>query len=304
MNRKQARLALTALVVLSLLVAPISARPKRKRETPEDLVRFFISKEEGVGYIDLKRNRAAMRLVAMGDSALPAVEKALTQLEREGESSQVEPGAYWLLYAYARLKGRAGYDRLKGMLLSPQLQTLHYLVEEAIAVSLDLTSFRSSSDDVRVFEKWPNNLPQDALNEFLGAWISGDRKAMESSMSPWTKPGMARLLETQPWEKLRQELLRESPEPVVLFGFRLSPPDLGRPPFTALYAGQPSPDRVIPSEGNVDLFTGNHYCARFRFRFVDLGNQHFSVESEDIRALLQQLGKCLSRPTAEHTPKR
>jgi hypothetical protein len=164
----------------------------------------------------------ANRLVAMGDSALPALEQALSSLEANGVKSPFASEAEWLLLAYAEIKGPAASTRLRRMIGKRLLKDYAVSLDESVALSLGLTSyvsaFRKTNDHqcsvensdavilpsrpckpasreipIETFHCDRGGEPRDALDQFILALETGNRLLLEWSIGPQAKSTVRQL---------------------------------------------------------------------------------------------------------------
>ena len=148
--------------------------------------------------------------------------------------------------------------------------------------------------------------PQNALDQFVLAWVLDDRQAFEAGLSPRAKRSLSRLAKSESWESLRHKWLRESPDPVVGFGYRLPlAPELinfidplDRPLSVS------SRGYIRNPETTAEFYEWDRPCGKVRVRFLDLqdgplGKPHFVVDNDDIGKVLASLSPCLSRPATQ-----
>ncbi len=116
---------------------------------------------------------AALRLANWGDTALPKIEKFLDAVE----AGQSPWGANWMELAYARIKGRDAFGRLRRLEVASAniAPDESFGLDVAIALSLGLTSFVSSptASVLHFPESLPNLCrptaePREALDRFIG----------------------------------------------------------------------------------------------------------------------------------------
>lgn len=128
-----------------------------QEQSAAELIRSLtrLSDLEAMGVINnpcgqlMTERRSAMALAALGDAALPDLEKVLDATDaRQGTSF----GLPWLEMAYPRIKGRAAYERLRGLELDSKVgadgpfgeDSGRRELDSAVALSLGLTSFVSA----------------------------------------------------------------------------------------------------------------------------------------------------------------
>jgi hypothetical protein len=87
---------------------------------------------------------AAISLARLGQPALPSIEAALDSVGQY-RPPDLAVGSGWFLAAYASIKGRDAFPRLRRMAADPGLRALASEIDDAISLSLGLTSYVSSS---------------------------------------------------------------------------------------------------------------------------------------------------------------
>lgn len=284
--------------------------PARKPDwgSPEGLVRFLTGRTGPLfrpilGGVVVDDRDAGVALVRFGEAAVPHIIRGLEEMRADGVLSKGTSGAYWLLYALARIERGPAYERLRPMLLDPGLRPIEDALEDAIAVSLQLTSFRCSLHGSTVKIPIGFHRPQNALDQLALAWVLDDREAFEATLGPRAKRSLDTLLISHTWEKLRARLLRESLDGVVGFGYRLPlPPEvvgfidpLDRPTSVSGKGYDRYP------ETTAEFYEWNRPCGKVTVRFLDLqdgplGKPHWVVDNDDIGKLLASLSSCLFLP--------
>ena len=157
--RTTAIASLAGVALLGLVTAGVGSA-QTKEQSPADLIRFLTYQSDrppsfaqefgqlSCGSEDAEAHdsrAAAASLARLGASALPSLEGALDSIEKKGERSEFSSGAPWLLYAYAKIEGPAAFSRLRRMIARPRLNFFQAGLDNAIALSLGLTSYVSSS---------------------------------------------------------------------------------------------------------------------------------------------------------------
>jgi hypothetical protein len=161
-------------------------------------------------------------LVAMGVSAVPAIEEALDSFEAQGAKSPVASKVPWLLLAYARIKGPAVSSRLRRMIGKPLLREYAVSLDQSLALSLGLTSYvsafrkrrehqcmdgpsggvvlrskpckpASSEVPIETIRCTRGEEPRDALDKLILAWETGDQLLMGWSLGPQAKSTLDQL---------------------------------------------------------------------------------------------------------------
>jgi hypothetical protein len=167
----------------------------------------------------LRERSVARELASRGKAAVPELDRVLGSLERDRGDSPFFDRSGWFLFAYARAQGPAAAPALMRMTRDPRLDSLHITLDRAIALSLGLTSYVSSSreDGQMIICRRPE--PKDALDEFLLALGRGDRSELESSLGPEARMALDHLLEGKSWEPVYQELWHAPPSGQSAVGY-------------------------------------------------------------------------------------
>jgi len=173
----------------------------------------------------LNEQTVAVKLVALGDSALPFVEDALTAIETHNGEWPYVNNAWWLLHAYARLKGPAALPVFVPMLGNAKLQDLRGAVDDSIALALGLTSVvdsavRPAPDICGYFER------RDGLDLVIFSWEIGDQGMLRAHLGPQAVIALDALLKGRSWQDLPHELWRGKPgrDVAVAYRFEIPPP--------------------------------------------------------------------------------
>jgi len=166
---------------------------------------------------------AANTLVALGPAAIPDIEAALDQVGRSDPRAPVCPGSRWLLFAYARIRGRAAVQRLRSMADDARLG-YHGSndLDTSLALALDLTSYVSAS---RIGYRLGCCLePRDAMDQLILAWLQDNQPQFEGALGPRARSALEALLARRSWSSLRREMWRGEPHPGLAVGYRLDTP--------------------------------------------------------------------------------
>lgn len=246
----------------------------------------------------------------MGDAALPAIAKGLdVLLERQDPRNLC--GAEWFLYAFARIRGAAAYPRLTELLVSPQLRPLNRQIENAMVVSLGLTSLVSALDvpgqepgdtlAALAFAKADGyRVPQSSLDLFLLGWIQGRDGLIEESLSPVAREGFRRLRSSPAWDGLRYPAALDERRSILGVGYKLSLPGgmVDLPGVNSLRLNEPHSRNI---SGRAEFYSNGKSCGEHTLHFLDVAGSsqspglkwHFVIDNSDIEALLNSLKKCI-----------
>jgi hypothetical protein len=308
-------------VILALLgfVIVNVGRGQSTERSPADLIKFLTyqsdrqpnpMREFGVfscGWADVEghENReAAASLVKLGASAIPSLEGALDSVERQGRQSEFTAGATWLLYAYAKLEGPIAYPRLQRMISSPRLNLLQPGLDNAVALSLGLTSYVSSSRRIPAGEMiyCDGETPRDVLDQLILAWEKNNLPSLEASLGPSAKAALQSLLRGKDWEAIRADLWRGKSGGNVAMGYRFDTAGrLAKPVETLEEEERQVVDLArIPMNFELDTLLKNGSggdCGKRRIKFFSPKDKEtvvvkYLVDNTDLQDLLSSIAAC------------
>jgi hypothetical protein len=293
------------------IVGVLSLGDQNRSSAAEQLVSTLTTNGRGcaIDNFTFRSKHAALALIAMGDTARPYLERAVNDLEAGGS---VNPcGIEWLLYAYARVKGASGYERLSRMLERPQLSSHSRAIEIAMAGSMEFTSVISSRDKhghlygqtEQLGGLPPFVIPQQALDSIILGLLRAEEKLVHGALSQRAQQSLKRIVDTDGWSRQqRKRLAPDAQNSLLLVTYRLTLPngivEPLRPDFRVSTNFQ---DRQL--DGTVEFYTGRNICASQRIRFIDLQGRvetrgypdwKFVIDG-DIDALLTSIGKCVQQ---------
>ena len=190
------------MVLLGLLV-PRIGWDQGGEQSPRKLVEFLThqapdrNREAAVfDCASIKTDRAPAKALAQsGRLAIAALDQALDSIESTGMRSVNSYNAGWLLEAYARIEGPDAYLRLRRMDKDPSLVFIRLDLDSALALSLGLTSYVSSSNLLaEIVDCTRPQEPRHTVNQFILAWERNDRDWLEASLGPNAKVALNSLL--------------------------------------------------------------------------------------------------------------
>jgi hypothetical protein len=214
-------------------------------ELIEQLTEPTLAREMGLFScgVFVAEHRAASALAGYREEALPGIEAELDAIEKSGNEGF---GAYWLELAYARIKGRAAYTRLRRLENDPRFGADREFVEDSsrrsldrsIALALGLTSFVSAPKNAIInyhackYDEiggsfislgdcpagtHPEPLteihcdrrmePQDGLTRLIRAFERNDEFLFQAGLGPDAKSALTSLLNSTTWNEYRRMLL-------------------------------------------------------------------------------------------------
>jgi hypothetical protein len=164
----------------------------------------------------------ANALVELNQSAIAAIDEAFKSTPANGE--QFSPSFRWLLFAYAQIRGREAYGRLREMEENPTLRFLRGDLDQSLAVALGLTSYVSAS---RVADKFIccRDEPRHSLDRLILAWMQGNRLQVEEELGPNARFGFTSLLSRRTWITLLNEMWGSESHASAGVGFRFQRSD-------------------------------------------------------------------------------
>jgi len=295
------------IAALGLLLAD-GANGQAPPQSPSDLV-SYLTYQSGRKF-SLANNgcappqddrRVANSLLDFGVSALPEIEKAFDLIEQRGEETHFAFNSRWLLFVYAHIKGPAAYQRLRAMIDNPLLGFLRLDLDNAVALSLGLTSYVSP---LRAPTTWLHCLsaPRRTLDELVLGWERDDRVELEEQLGPRARASLNELLGARSWAGLRSRLWHAHSGSDSSVGYRFDISD-------ELSQAERSIDQTAgsqrlmlfpePSSQKIDLRTRfvNRVgvdCGRRTVRFI-LAKDRMVVDDADMQGLLRTISACAAR---------
>jgi len=259
----------------------------------------------GCGHFEEDRS-AARRLVELGSTAIPALERALRSLDEQGEESPFATNGSWLLEAYASISGLHAFPRLLEMMANPKLRFLEMSLDTSIAVSLSLTSYVSETrETVRIFACARSSGPSDALDQLVLGWLRNDRISLEKVLGPNGRSVLSQLLTGTAWADLRGQLGPRKPDRFVAVGYRFQD-----------HSRWSQPGNIIEEEGSAAMSLLNGAAPELNVKFTDssgtsCGNRSvrflaegpaegeatkYVVDGSDLVDLLRVISSCATKP--------
>lgn len=309
-----------------LLIGGVDSAAQEK--SPSHLIRMLDStldrpaiEAESAGLFSCGQHSAsravAMSLARLGDSAVPALERELAASERL--ASEFRDRSVWLQLAYARIRGRAAYPRLRRMEGDPSPGSDRRNLDSPIALALNLTSYVSDSRPLaRIIRCNRGPEPRDPLDQLILAWQKSNLPWLESSLGPIGKSALNWLMAGKTWESLRAEIWRDMPVDGVAIGYRFETPgDWSEPGETLEEGGSSGSSASVNFESPFDLETqftnrSGAECGRKRIRFLRIADGQspgrYLVDDSDLVELLRLIASCaaqagpMPRPPVELKP--
>ena len=289
-----------------------------QQELPRELVRFITRQGYRSTILDLCRDegkdRTAARLLTDLQSeplppsekplALSEIEKALDSVGQEGEKSRFATDFGWLLFAYARIKGKEAYTRLSVMSADPKLADAGIDFDGSIALSLGITSYVSSN-------RGPMNLvflcraqePRDTMDQFILGWEKGDPKLFEGTLGPNSRGFLTSLAANKTWEQLRREYLGPQSGGKIAVGYQFEIPGRWSEPEETLEEKRTDFPYNYQNPHLRTLFkTGSgRDCGQFEVTFLRVrkaGGEslNYAVDQPDLEDLLRVISTCARQP--------
>ena len=215
----------------------------------------------------------------------------------------------WLLFAYARIRGAAAYQRLQSM---TRFEWLGDNLDNSLAIAFTLTSYESASRVWHPFLCCRSEEPRHSLDRLILAWMQNDRARVENELGPEAQTALRSMLENQPWPALRSKIWGDLPKPNAAMGFRFwfaPSDDWSKPEETldqAVHDRRRSPDwSQFPPDAN--LLTdfadrvGKDCGAQRKIRFVRVPRSpgdlifKYVVDEQDLEGLLSAITACAVR---------
>lgn len=254
----------------------------------------------GQAWADYQRNRKlADALVKHGASALPDIERALDAIGNYSEKSKFAVNAQWLLEAYARIKGPSAFPSLRAMSDNRHFAFLQFALDNSIATSLGLTSFLSASRLLGVPRSCnPIEEPRDTLDQFVVAWVRGDRQYLEATLGPEAKAALQSLIGNRTWTSMRAAMWRGKSVHNVAVGYRFETSGWWSEREQPLQVRLDTRSPVNPDVDTVFTNALGVECGRRRVRFVKTGEVirvSYVIDTADPEDLLRLITSCAAK---------
>lgn len=305
------RMALIVMTIVSL------GRPRLSAQVtpPSDLVSSLAARSTAVDTGDLRarvfgcgsdageqrKKDIVKALVAAGNDAIPQIERALESIEKLSRGSEYTPNANFLLSAYAQTAGPTAVKRLLAMEDNIGLQFLRVALDDALAVSLDLTSYISSLHPSVRRSLCRDDEPRDALDQLIAAWLENDRNGLDGSLGPSAINALVSMTKKSSWHDVRAQLFAHPESVPTAVGYQFEIPHpwsvaemmRGTHPYVETASSHPVLDTRFTTRSGV-------VCGRSRISFIRAvgltSPRQYFVDQSDLRTLLEVISQCAASP--------
>jgi hypothetical protein len=310
------RLSSVALLAALTFLSVGGATGQTRSETPSALIRSLsIERRKGdpiifsfrCGMINgpMWERRTARELVQLGRTAVPFIERAFDSIESKGWQSSLYENAGWLFFAYARILGPAAVPRLQRMAQNPKLTDERRTFDDALALSLGLTSYVSGWGGSPLSLGCRRELPRDALDGLVVSLALGDLVGLQRTLGPEAREALDRGLQTRSWEIIRQQMWRPRPGRHDAVGYRLEIQGPWSEPEETLEQPREEYHGPLLAAERFSLETqftdsAGKDCARYKVDFLSvkappsLIQDIYRINNADIEDLLRFIGRCAS----------
>lgn len=300
---------LVAVVLGGLIVGDL---PSHAQQSPAELIDFLAYRSDRPDKAFVEQGSfscggfnadlaAAKSLLKFGADADSQLEKEIALIE-DGVWNR---GAGWLLLVYANLTKQSGYNRLIRMKRNSKLAVSQNQLDDALAVSLSLTDYVSSSETLgRQYRCRPEE-PRDALNQLILAWLRNDREWLEGSLSPQAVEAFRSAIGSQTWSQFRSSLLPHGADSAAI-GYRFRDDQWASSPYLTLSEHKSpltSARAATPMTLISDFRTrAGTSCGDYQLTFVKdrLGSNQrhnqYLVDNADLVELLTLVSRCAITP--------
>jgi hypothetical protein len=186
------------------------------------------------------------------------------------------------------------------MMMDPKLSDARCDLDDALALSLGLTSYVSGTSHQVFFACLPPQ-PRYALNELIVSLQHGDLAKLQESLGPEAHKALDQALQARSWQKLRQEAWRLRPGIDSAVGYRLEIQGPWSEPEETLeqpreeYRGSLLTTDKFSLETQFTDRAGNA-CARYKVDFLKVsalpGQNIYRIDNADIEDLLRSIAAC------------
>lgn len=254
-----------------------------------------------VDFRAIQDRRAYDSLIRLGSAAMPALERYLDSLQHaeDGDVYVVAYNSQWVLYAYAKVAGRAALPRFFQMARDPKLLFLRLSLANSFALALDLTGYVSRLSHGAGVLCRPRQ-PRDGLNQIIVAWEEDDRTLFEASLGQHAQAALHSMLEGQTWASLRGGLFPKVSRGRFAVGYRFDAPG----PWSVPEAGSDSPADA-GSNDSPELETkfknrDGEDCGSYRVQFLRIpstqpGVAPYLVDNRNLADLLRTISSCAAQ---------
>ncbi len=245
----------------------------------------------------------AAALAHQGEAAIPELDRALDDVTKRGENSRFFQNGGWLAFAYARILGTAAVPRFRGMERRPGLVGLGRSLDQAVALSLGITSYVSSFGWHGSAVICRRGEPRDALDQLIFSLERNDRSQFESSLGPDARSALGQMLDGKSWESVRREFWHERPLGQGAVGYAFDIPGRWSEPEETLQASRGDEPAPVTSQDfglDTQFKAGDGGdCARFTVKFRRVLEptraDSYLVNNSDLAGLMRAIGGCFAQ---------
>jgi hypothetical protein len=257
----------------------------------------------GISANSLADLAAVDALVMQGAAALPALNDAINSMEQSGQKSPFVRNFRWLLFAYAKIQGPTAVPHLSALSTNSYLtQDFGFAIDQAIALSLGLTSYVVQSQPPLPIIRCTGLQPRDALDQLILGWERDDRSWMEASLGPASMSALTALLNGRSWTEFRSEFWPAKSESSVSVGYRFVVPSAWSEPEMSLEFARIG--QIVPEPPTLETHFTNRAgggCGSAAITFARTQTppspvtSAFQVNQPDIGGLLRLIGSCAAQ---------
>jgi len=305
----------TLLVAVSLSLLGRTADGQSGDKSPSEIIELLSRVDPyfasgmftcGVTTTEEQHRALAAELTQKGPAAIIQLENVFDSLQDRGIKSPYYRSGGWFFFAYASMLGPAADKRLRAMIADPKLVPLQVSLDEALAISIGLTSYLSSNRKYTRGDVCRRAEPRDPLDELIAALQQGDLSRLAPVLGPSATAAFGRMQGDKSGTDFRRQIWHVPPEGESAVGYLFEVRGRWSEPEVVLEG----PSRISRDYGDAPLLadevslvtkfkTGRgEDCGTYSvdFHAVHLGVEvHYQVNNSSLDGLIRLINYCFVR---------